>query len=213
MSDSIVPGKTLRYSFAFWNATSFVGAGLENWDTSSLRDAAEMFWGASLFNAPISTWDVSKTELFQSMFSSASSFNQPIGNWDVSSATNMTYMFLDATDFNQDLCDWGSKVSSTTQAKEMFDGSSCSETESPDLMFSIPGPWCEFCGTPSPTDYDPDRIFPTISPTTGSPTITYEPTAKPTSAPFLTIGAGSNANVPCGVGALLMTLAVLFVSL
>lgn len=65
----------------FKGCTSFNDSNVKSWDTSSIKNMQETFYGAA-------------------------SFDQDISNWNTSSCTNMTNMFYDATSFNQDLNSW-----------------------------------------------------------------------------------------------------------
>ncbi|MEO0901867.1 MAG: BspA family leucine-rich repeat surface protein, partial [Bacteroidota bacterium] len=77
-----------------------------SWDTSSVVNMSELFFGASLFNQDISNWDTSDVTDMAAMFVMADSFNRPIGSWDTSSVQNMGNMFSMAGSFNQDLGGW-----------------------------------------------------------------------------------------------------------
>ncbi|ABC01191.1 BspA family leucine-rich repeat surface protein [Mycoplasma capricolum] len=54
----------------------------------------------------IQDWDTSNVKNMRYMFKGATSFDQPIGNWDTSNVTDMSAMFYGAKSFNQDLSNW-----------------------------------------------------------------------------------------------------------
>lgn len=189
-------------SFAFWNVSKFVGRGIENWDVSSMTDASEMFYNALLFNAPIGSWDVRKTQKFEKTFANTpfnqplsnwqlqsatdlnsmferSDFNQDISRWDVSRVSNMNGLFANATDFQQDLCLWGTKVGGFSTTIDMFQGTACPETSTPNVLIEPSGPWCEFCGSyaPTPNPLTKPGENGDFNPTTVGPTATGEPSS------------------------------------
>ncbi len=95
-----------RMDQMFKYALNFQGGGLADWNTSSLTQVAEMFFGAQSFNEDIGEWDVSNVTRNYDMFNGATSFNQDIGDWDVRNFGSMIRMFQDAASFNQDIGDW-----------------------------------------------------------------------------------------------------------
>ncbi|WP_333781159.1 BspA family leucine-rich repeat surface protein [Mycoplasma capricolum] len=48
----------------------------------------------------IQDWDTSNVKNMRYMFKGATSFDQPIGNWDTSNVTDMSAMFYGAKSFN-----------------------------------------------------------------------------------------------------------------
>ena len=66
------------------------------WDTSSVTDMSELFYGASAFNQDIGAWDVSKVTSMLETFAFASTFNADISAWNVSPETDMDYAFTDS---------------------------------------------------------------------------------------------------------------------
>ena len=88
----------------FFGAMNF-NADISGWDTSNVTDMSKMFWGAINFNADIGGWDTSSVTNMSGMFTRASSFNQDIGGWDTSSVTDMR-MFWYASSFKRDISDW-----------------------------------------------------------------------------------------------------------
>ena len=79
-------------------------------------------------------------------------------------------MFWNAASFDQDLCSWGSKIGSSANVTNMFGGSGCSDTGTPDLS-GIPSPLCEVCVAPS--------LPPSQSPGVG-PSVSQSPSASST---------------------------------
>ncbi len=88
------------------------------WNTASVTDMGNMFYGATAFNQPIGTWNTANVTYMAGMFCSASSFNQPIGTWNTANITNMASMFFGATVFNQPIGTWN--TSAVTNMNGMF---------------------------------------------------------------------------------------------
>jgi len=109
-------------------------------------------------------------------------FGTGIPNWDVSSMIDATEMFLNATRFEQNLCAWGNLNSPMLITTDMFQGTACPITSSPNLSNDPSGPWCEFCGesrAPTPNPLTGTGGAGNFLPTTASPTETFRPTAQP----------------------------------
>lgn len=105
----------------FWDASSFRGMGLENWNTSQMISCQYMFYGARSMNANVSQWDVSHITSFDSMFDGAASFiGIGIDLWNVTNAIKMDRMFQDALAFNPNLSLWD--ISKVKSMISMFDG-------------------------------------------------------------------------------------------
>ena len=115
----VVSAVTLA-DYAFQGATVFEGTGIGNWNTSSLVNMNNMFYGAIAFNQPIVDWDTSSVTTMQYAFYGATAFNGAIGDWDTSSVTTMRYAFYGATAFNQPIGDWD--TSSLVNMENMFNG-------------------------------------------------------------------------------------------
>ena len=115
----VVSAVTLA-DYAFQGATVFEGTGIGNWNTSSLVNMNNMFYGAIAFNQPIVDWDTSSVTTMQYAFYGATAFNGAIGDWDTSSVTTMKYAFYGATAFNQPIGDWD--TSSLVNMENMFNG-------------------------------------------------------------------------------------------
>lgn len=81
----------------FYQATKF-DANLTLWDTSSVVDMSETFYGASSFQGiGVSTWDVSSVTSMNDMFGQCNSFNAELAAWDVSQVTSMAQMVRNAS--------------------------------------------------------------------------------------------------------------------
>jgi len=100
------------------NRNPYEGIDVTSWDTSSVTNMSNMFYGNSAFNQDIGNWDTSSVTYMTSMFQSTSAFNQDIGNWDTSSVTYMYSMFQSNQIFNQDIGNWD--TSSVTNMGYMF---------------------------------------------------------------------------------------------
>ena len=79
------------------------------------------------------------------MFRLATLFNGDLSIWDVSTVIDMDAMFRNATSFNGNLCPWVQKLMDTTLVADMFSGSACLDTNTPNLMSTPPGPFCHPC--------------------------------------------------------------------
>ena len=75
-------------------AASFVGTGLEKWNTGSVTDIFNMFLEAKSMNADLSKWDVSNVVKMQGVFMQAAKFGgNGVDTWNVAKVTNMNYIF------------------------------------------------------------------------------------------------------------------------
>lgn len=95
-------------------------SGIENWDTSNVRNMSCMFAGCKNFNQDLSAWDVSKVNNMSNMFNGCSNFNQPLNAWDVSNVTDMSSMFVGCESFKENLNSW--KLPRNYEFNEMFEG-------------------------------------------------------------------------------------------
>jgi surface protein len=77
----------------------FQGIGLDQWNTSQVKNMKAMFEGASFFNADLSRWVVGNVEDMSSMFADTE-FNGDLSVWNTSHVMNMSYMFYDAHNFS-----------------------------------------------------------------------------------------------------------------
>ena len=114
-------------------------SGIENWDTSSVKNMADMFCG-SKFNQNINDWNVSKVKDMSSMFRDTP-FNQPLDNWNVSNVTDMSCMFS-CTPFNQSLNGWN--VSSVKNMSHMFDSTPFNQSLDKWNVSSVTDMWSMF---------------------------------------------------------------------
>lgn len=81
---------------------------ISNWDTSSVTNMKQMFFGADAFNQDLRTdgnkWDVSKVTSMDQMFLGTQAFDGDITNRNTSKVTNMHAMFgWGGSPFNQDI--------------------------------------------------------------------------------------------------------------
>ena len=95
----------LNMSEMFYGATSF-NQNINGWNTSNVTDMSNMFYGATSFNQPLNGWNTTFVWNMSSMFYGATSFNQPLNGWNTVSVTVMNHMFHGATRFNQDINGW-----------------------------------------------------------------------------------------------------------
>ena len=110
----------------FYNASGFVGNGLDEWDVSSLMYASNMFAHVTEFQANLTEWDVGKVTEFSYMFHGAEKFNGNITEWNTESGTNFQGMFKGAKSFSQNISKWD--LAEAIDTSMMFEG--CSEFDS-----------------------------------------------------------------------------------
>mmetsp|Transcript_13615 Transcript_13615/g.26134 ORF Transcript_13615/g.26134 Transcript_13615/m.26134 type:complete len:373 (+) Transcript_13615:122-1240(+) len=170
----------------FWKAVLF-NADVSQWSTSNVTDMHRVFAQTETFDQDLSHWDTSKVSDMSFAFWNATAFGGTgLPNWDVSSVIDATEMFLNATNFNSNLCAWDNIVPQSLATTDMFQGTSCPDTSSPNLSSGLSSrPWCQICGageapapTPNPLSGPGGGNF---MPTTASPTVTFRPTAQPSS--------------------------------
>jgi surface protein len=102
-------------------------SGFGNWNTSTITDFTEMFYGATGANIEdITGWNTSSATSMRRMFNQEVSwtqgldtFNQNLNSWDVSAVTNMSQMFRGRHSFNQSLNSWD--TSAVTDMSSMFE--------------------------------------------------------------------------------------------
>ena len=84
--------------------------GLENWDTSRVKNMSCMFWScSSLRKLNLSRWNTSDVTTFYGAFQGCSALtNIDISNWDVSNAQNMSFLFFNCSTLTTtgDLSSW-----------------------------------------------------------------------------------------------------------
>ena len=115
-------------SGAFYDCREVTTIGrINEWNTSSLINASELFRSCHKFNSDISNWNVSNVTNMTRMLYDARVFNQPIGNWErstpgnvstTSKVTSMNGIFSDARVFNQPIGNWD--VSNVTTFEGTF---------------------------------------------------------------------------------------------
>ncbi|WFQ93046.1 BspA family leucine-rich repeat surface protein [Mycoplasma feriruminatoris] len=103
---SELPEEITSLKFAFSGNQNAQIKGIENWDTSNVKDMSWMFIYTDNFNQDISNWNTSNVKTMESMFGNSHSFNQDISKWDVSKVEDMSWMFYKAENFNQDISNW-----------------------------------------------------------------------------------------------------------
>ena len=76
---------------AFRDCTSLVGTTLNDWNTATVTEMNNMFFGATSFNGNIGSWNTAIVTNMQSMFYGATSFNQNINtsgsSWNTAAVT------------------------------------------------------------------------------------------------------------------------------
>ena len=81
--------------YAFADASSFTGRGLENWDVSAINTdngSKRIFWGCSNFDGKsIENWDVSNWTALDTTFYGCTNFNPDVSNWRFTSVV-WTYL-------------------------------------------------------------------------------------------------------------------------
>lgn len=102
----------------FSGCYSWIGGGVETWDTGHVTTFEDMFYNCIPFNGDVSNWNVGYSTNFRRMFANTRAFNQPIGNWDMSLAVNVSGMFSYTDTFNQPIGNWS--MYNVTNFTEMF---------------------------------------------------------------------------------------------
>ena len=103
----------------FAKAAAFEGAGLQNWDTTSVTNMGSTFERTGLTTVDLSKWDVSKVTNMGAAFLSAAKFTGTgLDQWSTDALVNLKYTFYGAAVFNTDLSKWG--VSTVTDMGETF---------------------------------------------------------------------------------------------
>ena len=73
------------------------------WNTSAIRQMADMFSECYAFNGSLAGWDVSGNTTFSFTFYGAVAFNQDISSWNTSNVQYMSGMFGSAQNFNKNI--------------------------------------------------------------------------------------------------------------
>lgn len=107
---------TTQIAGLFYQCPNFSGAGIENWDVSTITTFHRVFSSCPNFQGNLSLWNVSSGTDFYETFA-YSNYNQPLSSWNMSSATNLRGMFR-STPFNQPIGNWD--TSNVTTLYETF---------------------------------------------------------------------------------------------
>lgn len=89
----------------FADCLSYLGRGLNTWNTSLVEDMSGMFRNTPSFNGNLERWNVSKVRSMKDMFR-GSGFNGDASDWDTSSVNTMSGMFRHAVLFSADASNW-----------------------------------------------------------------------------------------------------------
>jgi surface protein len=91
-------GKVKTLASTFYDASKFVGTGLNLWDTASVTTLYLTFANAGAMNSDLSAWKVGKVETLEQTFYKASKFvgTGGLSKWDTSSVNNLDKTFWDA---------------------------------------------------------------------------------------------------------------------
>ncbi len=89
-------------SFLFEDVDRNDFAGIENWDTSKVKNFSFMFEENKVFNQPIGAWNTKKATNMHYMFGYALSFCHNVGYyWDLKGVKDTDNMFREATAYNR----------------------------------------------------------------------------------------------------------------
>ncbi len=107
---------------------------VEDWVTSSVRDASSMFeceWleYGSACNPDVSRWDTRVLENAEKMFMNLVRFDRDLSRWDTRRLRIMSFMFLNARSFLADISEWDTQC--VTEAERTFDGCPIPESHKP----------------------------------------------------------------------------------
>ena len=107
--------QNLFYDRAYFNQD------LSEWNTKSVIRMDDMFRMA--FNGDLSSWSVDLVRDASNMFNGASVFSGNISNWNLPSETPTTDMFKDADAFNARFAAATSKMDRRTRAEKVYPSS------------------------------------------------------------------------------------------
>ncbi|QVK02167.1 BspA family leucine-rich repeat surface protein [Mycoplasma mycoides subsp. capri] len=79
----VLPQKVTSLEGAFKNNINKTISGIENWDTSKIKNMYQTFYGAKNFNGDISKWKTDQVEDMNYMFFNAESFKGDLSKWKV----------------------------------------------------------------------------------------------------------------------------------
>jgi hypothetical protein len=89
------------------NATTFVGVGLESWNTSAVTTLQSTFEGASSMNPDLGKWIVTKVQILWNTFRDASKFTGGgLDSWITTDVTTLYRTFYQASSMNANLGTW-----------------------------------------------------------------------------------------------------------
>lgn len=92
--------KITSLSASFYEATNFVGRGIEQWITTSVTSLSYAFFGAGSVNADMTNWDVSMVTDMSYMFHNAVKFaGRGLGTWSTGLVTDLHFTFNGAARF------------------------------------------------------------------------------------------------------------------
>ena len=115
-------GVTTMYQ-TFFGATTFVGAGLDEWDTVMVTDLSATFKDAPQMNSDLSAWNVAKVTKMAGTFRGAEDFvGTGLRSWNVAKVTDMDGAFRNVAKMNSYLGEW--KVAEVTSLAATFSGAS-----------------------------------------------------------------------------------------
>ena len=94
-------------SYAFSNAASFKGVGVNKFDVAKVRTLQGTFSGARLFDADLNAWDTSSATSLYAMFLNAASFRGVgVASMNVAKVYTFSQMFAGVKLFDADLSAW-----------------------------------------------------------------------------------------------------------
>ncbi|QVK02979.1 BspA family leucine-rich repeat surface protein [Mycoplasma mycoides] len=79
----VLPQKVTSLEGAFKNNENENIDGIENWDTSKIKNMYQTFYGAKNFNGDISKWKTDQVEDMNYMFYDANAFTRDLSGWKV----------------------------------------------------------------------------------------------------------------------------------
>ena len=104
----------------FYGCVSFLGLGLETWNTYWLSNTFNMFRYCHSLICDLSRWNVSNLNFAKCMFNGCSNFNSDLSRWQFKHLEHTNFMFYDCENFNSDLSGWD--VSKVKVMNDMFVG-------------------------------------------------------------------------------------------
>ena len=107
---------TTSFYSIFRNCDALTTPDFSGWDTSSVTNMQEAFFGCALFNGNVQNWVHSGVTTCFKMMNGLGTFNQDLDSWDVSGCTGngLQEMFRNAIAFNGDVSGWTLNANPTT---------------------------------------------------------------------------------------------------